>query len=519
MYRIYLLLLSALLMFASCSEHPQFVRNDIQICQTEGFTGYFVPDGIGSHGLLYVDRGKLYAEEYRVEISKRFGKTYVKGEELESTRCTLTRYTNPASHIINEGVDYLHPHYKISTTREVEYGRANGYWTSYPYDNSGNYGRIVMDKLEDLLRNEQEEQSLRLDVYSPDDEGNHLRPLLVMIHEGAFFSGDKADDASSRWCEQFASCGYVAVSVNYRLGFNLFSYSVSEAAYSALQDVNAAIRYLLAHRVTYRIDPDKIFLAGCSAGAIVALNTAFLNDSNIPESMQEVAAKLGPLSSIPVTPAYDEPFAIRAVGNMWGAVLDPEILKSSHASIISFHGKYDPVVPFGEGIPFEPFVKEMLREMPGGSWAGGYLAKKVMPMVYGSSCVDAEAKKIGKLSELHSYNIHKHTLVRNEDTGELNELHKEFFEKMNTFFVDEMIGQPVTLQHSFSDAQLFKIEHPDNVKDCSWSIQDGFITESLHPTQVRVLLKGESYNPVLTVKGVYSSDIAFDKSWEMKEGL
>ena len=134
MYRIYLLLLSALLVFASCSEHPQFVRNDIQVCQTEGFTGYFVPDGIGSHGLLYVDRGKLYAEEHRVEISKRFGKTYVKGEELESTCCTLTRYTNPASHTITEGVDYLHPHYQISTTREVEYGKANGFWTSYPYE-------------------------------------------------------------------------------------------------------------------------------------------------------------------------------------------------------------------------------------------------------------------------------------------------------------------------------------------------------------------------------------------------
>lgn len=157
--------------------------------------------------------------------------------------------------------------------------------------------------------------------------------------------------------------------------------------------------------------------------------------------------------------------------------------------------------------------------MPGGSWAGSYLAKKVMPEVYGSSCVDAEAKKIGKLSELHSYNIHKHTLVRNEDTGELNELHEEFLEKMNTFFVDEMIGQPVALQHGFSDSQLFLIEHPDNVKDCSWSVQDGFIIESLRPTQVRVLLKGESYDATLSVKGVYSSDIAFEKSWNLKEGI
>ncbi|MBP5500832.1 MAG: hypothetical protein J6Y05_09050, partial [Bacteroidales bacterium] len=78
---------------------------------------------------------------------------------------------------------------------------------------------------------------------------------------------------------------------------------------------------------------------------------------------------------------------------------------------------------------------------------------------------------------------------------------------------------PVALQHSFSDSQLFLIEHPDNVKDCSWSIQDGFIIESLHPTRVRVLLKGESYNPVLTVKGVYTSDIAFEKSWNLKEGI
>ncbi len=518
MYRICLLLLTVLLLLASCSEHPHFVRNDVQVCQTKGFTGYFVPDGNRSHGLLYIDRGRLFAEEHRVEISELFGRTYVKGEELGRTRCTLSRYSNPAAHPEAEGVDYLHPHYGIVTTREVEYGRATGLWTSYPYDNSGNYGRIVMGKLEDLIRNEQEEQSLRLDIYAPDDEGNRLRPLLVMIHEGAFFSGDKADDASMRWCERFASCGYVAVSVNYRLGFNLLSSSVPEAAYCALQDVNAALRYLLAHGADYRIDPDEIFLAGCSAGAILALNTAFLTDSNLPAPMQDVAARFGPLSAIPVSPSYDKPITVRAVGNMWGAVLDPAILKSAPASIISFHGKYDPVVPFGEGVPFEPFVKEMLQNMPGGSWAGGYLAKKVMPVVYGSACVDAEARQIGKRSELHSYDIHKHTLVRNDDTGELNELHEEFFGLMNAFFVDELVGRPVALHHSFSDAQLFAIEHPDNVKDCSWTIQEGFITEAPAPTRVRVLLKSESRDAVLTVKGVYASDIAFEKSWNLTEG-
>ena len=520
MYRIYLLLLSAFLLFASCSEHPNFARNDVQTCTSKHFAGYFVPDGVGSHGILFVDRGKLFAEEYRVEVSKRFGRTYLEGEDLERTRCTLTRYSNPAQLTISEGVDYLKPHCNIATTREVEYGKAKGFWTSYPYDNSGNYGRIVIDKLEDLLRNEPEELSLRLDVYAPDDkEGTPLRPLLVMIHEGAFFSGDKADDASLRWCEKFAACGYVAVSINYRMGYNLFSSTVAEAAYSALQDVNAAIRYMLSHREEYRIDPDKIFLAGCSAGAIAALNAAFMNDANIPESMKEVAAELGSLSTIPVTPAYDEPFTVRAVGNMWGAVLDPEILKSSPTAIISFHGKYDPVVPYGVGIPFEPLVKEMLREMPGGSWAGGYLAKKVMPVVYGSSCVDAEAKQIGKRSELHAYNIHKHTLVRNDDTGELNELHEEFFKLMNAFFVDEMIGQPVALRHDFSDAQLFYLDHPDNVKECSWSIQGGFIIEAIESKGVRVLYKKDALERDIIVKGVYTSGIAFEKTFPLNTSL
>lgn len=303
MARIHLLLLLMTLLLASCSERPAFVRNDVQTCVTDRFTGYFVPDGVGSHGMLYVDRGRLIGEAHRVEVKKCFGRTYVEGEGLERTHCTLTRYSNPASRPVTKGIDYLHPHFTISTTREVEYGKAMGLWTSYPYDNVVSYGKIVMEKLEELLRNELEEQSLRMDVYVPDDEGDHMRPLLVMIHEGAFFAGDKADEAMLRWCEKFGACGYVAVSVNYRLGFNLFSTTVSEAAWSAMQDVNAAIRYLLAHKVTYKIDPERIFLAGCSAGAIVALNTAFLTDQNVPAAMQDVATKLGPLTSIPVTPA------------------------------------------------------------------------------------------------------------------------------------------------------------------------------------------------------------------------
>lgn len=198
---------------------------------------------------------------------------------------------------------------------------------------------------------------------------------------------------------------------------------------------------------------------------------------------------------------------------MWGALLDTTLMQSSPTSVISFHGIYNPIVPYGDGIPFEPFVKEMLSEMPGGSWAGGYLAKKVMPVVYGSSCVDAEARSIGNRSALYAYNIHKHTLVRDDDTGKLNSQHEEFFERMNAFFVDEMIGQPVSLHHDFSDAQLFRLDHPANVSECSWSITGGLITEAPDSSSVRVLLFGSDHTPSLTLRGIYTSGIAFEHSF------
>ena len=516
MKRYILLLIFGMLHLAGCNNHPDFVRNDIRVCSADGRNGYFVPEGIESRGMLYVDNGNLYAEEHPVEVSKWFGRTYLKGEGIDRLRCTLTHYRNPALRDLSDGVDYLTQQYPVGMQQDVEYGKAVGFWTSYPYDYSEEYGRIVVEKLEDLLRNEPEEQTLCLDIYTPEDGGNHLRPLLVMIHEGAFFAGDKADDASRRWCEMFASCGYVAVSVNYRMGFNLLSFSVKEAAYCAMQDVNAAIRYMLSHKVSYKIDPDKIFLAGCSAGAILALNSAFMNDTNVPESMREVAAEMGPLASVPVSPAYNEPYTICAVGNLWGAVLDPEILKSAPTAIISFHSKYDPVVPFGEGIPFADFVKEMLSEMPGGRWAGGYLAKKVMPTVYGSYFVDSLAQEYGRHTELHTSEIRKHTLVRNDSTQQLNVLHTEFFEKMNDFFVDEMVGESVKVLQNASDARIFYIEHPENVKECSWTVQDGFIVESLSPSMVRVLLYGKGPEHLITVKGVYRSGIAFEKSFPIE---
>lgn len=70
------------------------------------------------------------------------------------------------------------------------------------------------------------------------------------------------------------------------MGFLLpYKDAIDCAGYRATQDANAALRYLMHHADFYRINPDLVFTWGSSAGAITALNVAFLRDNNRPESV------------------------------------------------------------------------------------------------------------------------------------------------------------------------------------------------------------------------------------------
>ncbi|MFO1063964.1 MAG: alpha/beta hydrolase, partial [Pirellulales bacterium] len=65
----------------------------------------------------------------------------------------------------------------------------------------------------DVVFAEVKGQKLRADVYRPDDD--KLRPAVMMIHGGAWSSGDKWN--LSDHARELAQAGYVAVSINYRL--------------------------------------------------------------------------------------------------------------------------------------------------------------------------------------------------------------------------------------------------------------------------------------------------------------
>ena len=126
---------------------------------------------------------------------------------------------------------------------------------------------------------------LDMDVYEPTGDTLTNRPVIIFIHSGAFFLGhNEADDVVALSIAS-AKRGYVAVSINYRLGLNILSsYSGERAVYRGVQDASAAVRYLREFHQDYGIDYENIFVWGTSAGSFIGLHLAFTEDDERPES-------------------------------------------------------------------------------------------------------------------------------------------------------------------------------------------------------------------------------------------
>ncbi len=100
----------------------------------------------------------------------------------------------------------------------------------------------------------------KLDLYLPTGIATAPRPAIVVVHGGGWRGGDKQRGQWARIPAQYASYGYVAISVNYRL--------TGEAPWPAqIEDVKAAVRWLRAHAEKHAVDVDRIGAYGNSAGA------------------------------------------------------------------------------------------------------------------------------------------------------------------------------------------------------------------------------------------------------------
>lgn len=144
------------------------------------------------------------------------------------------------------------------------------------------------------------------DVFSPSGSTEAL-PTVVWIHGGAWISGFKED--VDPYARILASHGYTTVSLDYTVA--------PEAVYpTAVTQLNNALAFLVANAAEYRIDPDRIVIAGDSAGAnltsqlaTLVTNPAYATEVGItpaltPEQLRGVVLNCGiyDVSGIPDAP-------------------------------------------------------------------------------------------------------------------------------------------------------------------------------------------------------------------------
>jgi acetyl esterase/lipase len=110
---------------------------------------------------------------------------------------------------------------------------------------------------------------LKLDLYLPPDVPGHGAPVVVLVHGGGWNAGYRSEFVPMALL--LAQRGYAAATISYRL--------TGEARYpAAVDDVRAAVRWVRRHAAGYGIDPQRIALAGGSAGAQIASLAALTAD-------------------------------------------------------------------------------------------------------------------------------------------------------------------------------------------------------------------------------------------------
>lgn len=195
---------------------------------------------------------------------------------------------------------------------------------------------------------------LFLDIYVPKNDTASKRPLVIFIFGGSFLGGQRSDMAT--YCTFFARKGYVTATIDYRLYDQpLFPFPTQEEMLDVIaggiSDTKGAIRFLVNGALEgnpYGIDTDNIFLGGISSGAICAIHTAYLDESDLLSPTVETAI-LNNGGFRGNSNSFIEDFSVKGVLNYSGAILDSQYMNAQEPPIISFHDDADAVVPFHTG--------------------------------------------------------------------------------------------------------------------------------------------------------------------------
>lgn len=202
-------------------------------------------------------------------------------------------------------------------------------------------------------------QPILMDVFEPKNDTMSLRPLIIFMHGGAYWTGTKNYESQVKMGEEFARRGYVLSSANYRLEPTFLSLIFQDRMLKAVgrgtQDVKQLVRYFYNSARDsanpFRIDTSKIFLCGSSAGAFNVMHAVYLDSTDYLSPqwqswLNDVGGVFGSYDFI------DFGKEILGVVNINGALGDKSYLDNETTNFLSVHNIWDPEVPFNRGRPY-----------------------------------------------------------------------------------------------------------------------------------------------------------------------
>ena len=244
-------------------------------------------------------------------------------------------------------------------------------------------------------------QNLVMDVYEPAGDSLAERPMIMLLHTGAFLPkyinqlpvGDKRDSATVEMARRFARMGYVVAVPDYRLGWNPQgtqderTETYIRAIYRGLQDAKSCTRWFRKdadlNGNTYGVDTSKIAVGGQGEGGYLSLAygsldelaeielTKFFNFTTNAWMLD--TAIVGDWNGFGGNPALNinnhvgYSSDVNVVFNIGGAIGDTSWIQPGEVPVISTHGVADAFAPYSYGIISIPGTTLFVVDVSGSS--------------------------------------------------------------------------------------------------------------------------------------------------------
>jgi len=309
--------------------------------------------------------------------------------------------------------------------------------------------------------------NLNMDIYEPEGDNSSSRPAIILAFGGAYVFGDRSQ--LSDLGQYFARHGYVAACIDYRiwpvfvLGFP-DSAAIVDVAMKAVSDMKASIRYLRSQASKYKIDTNMIFGGGISAGAITAIQTAYLDPGDsIPAFLKTVIDKNGGFNGNTNNNTLGYSSRLAGVLNLSGGIFNIDWFDAGEPSITSIHGTADVTVPylfgkaggyvsiFGSGamhpVMKQKKIKETLVTVPGGMHTDIYFEERFKPFVDSFRIIAKMQMKEFICKQIVSSNkdkskLHNVTIYPNPTT---NYIYVEADEKIMHCKMMDLMGRSISI--------------------------------------------------------------------------